>query len=231
MRSHWTHELSGLPPPPPSRTGVLPAERHRAVRQRLIDKRASNSVRRTAGVVTAEDTIAMLEPGSILIDCTGSRSLLRDHLTEGPDGLDTDANTVKVRLEYALVITFLYGQPYDCNEYCKYYKNIENARYKFIPQQGPLRVARRPVRAPGEAAHLLAVPERPGDRLGSGLRSPQPQDLREYRLFMVVRNLPYVDRHSTVFWSQRPQSRLIRSHHRTDENRRRCPAYGDVSLL
>jgi hypothetical protein len=43
------------------------------------------------------------------------------------------ANTVTVRLEYALVITFLYGQPYDCNEYCKYYKNKENPRYKFIP--------------------------------------------------------------------------------------------------
>ena len=47
--------------------------------------------------------------------------------------MDEQANTVKVRLEYALVITFLYGQPYDCNEYCKYYKNIENAHYKFIP--------------------------------------------------------------------------------------------------
>jgi hypothetical protein len=43
------------------------------------------------------------------------------------------ANTLLVRLEYALVITFLYGQPYDCNEFCKYYKNLENAHYKFIP--------------------------------------------------------------------------------------------------
>ena len=43
------------------------------------------------------------------------------------------ANTLKIRLEYALVITFLYGQQYDCNEYCKYYKNIENLEYKFIP--------------------------------------------------------------------------------------------------
>ena len=75
----------------------------------------------------------MLEPGDILIDCTGSKSLLRDHLTPGADDVDADANTLKVRLEYALVITFLYGQPYDCNEYCKYYKNIENAHYKFIP--------------------------------------------------------------------------------------------------
>ena len=31
------------------------------------------------------------------------------------------------------MITFLYGQSYDCNEYCKYYKNAGNARYKFIP--------------------------------------------------------------------------------------------------
>jgi hypothetical protein len=31
------------------------------------------------------------------------------------------------------VITFLYGQSYECNEYCKYYKNVDNAHYKFIP--------------------------------------------------------------------------------------------------
>jgi hypothetical protein len=31
------------------------------------------------------------------------------------------------------VITFLYGQRYDCDEYCKYAKNIENPHYKFIP--------------------------------------------------------------------------------------------------
>jgi len=42
-------------------------------------------------------------------------------------------NTLKIRLEYALVITFLYGQEYDCNEYCKYSKNMENPHYKFIP--------------------------------------------------------------------------------------------------
>jgi 2-polyprenyl-6-methoxyphenol hydroxylase-like FAD-dependent oxidoreductase len=97
----------------------------------LIDARVSNAVQRTEAVVTAEDAIAMLEPGDILIDCTGSRSLLRDHLTTG--SVDGAANTLNVRLEYALVITFLYGQTYDCNEYCKYYKNIENAHYKFIP--------------------------------------------------------------------------------------------------
>jgi hypothetical protein len=99
----------------------------------LIDARGLNGVERTAAVVTAEDAMAMLQPGDVLIDSTGSRSLLRDHLVPGSGEVDDGANTLQVRLEYALVITFLYGQPYDCNEYCKYYKNIENAHYKFIP--------------------------------------------------------------------------------------------------
>jgi 2-polyprenyl-6-methoxyphenol hydroxylase-like FAD-dependent oxidoreductase len=99
----------------------------------LIDTRGSSAVERTAAVVTAEDAIAMLDPGDVLIDCTGSRSLLRDHLTPGSGEMDAGANTLKIRLEYALVITFLYGRTYDCNEHCKYYKNIENAHYKFIP--------------------------------------------------------------------------------------------------
>ena len=99
----------------------------------LIDSRSSNAVRRNAAVVTAEDAMAMLEPGDILIDTTGRSSLLRDHLTPESEHQDDVANTLKIRLEYALVITFLYGQTYDCNEYCKYYKNIENAHYKFIP--------------------------------------------------------------------------------------------------
>ena len=99
----------------------------------LIDAREANGVQRTAAVVTAEDAMAMLEPGDVLIDCTGSNSLLRDHLMPGAVETDGGANTLKIRLEYALVITFLYGQPYDCNEYCKYYKNAENAQYKFIP--------------------------------------------------------------------------------------------------
>ena len=99
----------------------------------VIDARGSKAVQRTEAVVTAGDAIAMLEPGDILIDCTGSRSLLRDHLLSGSGDVDRGTNTLKIRLEYALVITFLYGQTYDCNEYCKYYKNIENAHYKFIP--------------------------------------------------------------------------------------------------
>ena len=99
----------------------------------LIDGRRSNRVQRAEAVVTAEDAMAMLEPGDILIDCTGSNSLLRDHLVPASSEADGATNTLKIRLEYALVITFLYGQTYDCNEHCKYYKNIENAHYKFIP--------------------------------------------------------------------------------------------------
>jgi 2-polyprenyl-6-methoxyphenol hydroxylase-like FAD-dependent oxidoreductase len=99
----------------------------------LIDKRASNAVQRTAAVVSAQEAIEMLRPGDILIDCTGSNSLLRDHLAPAAGDVQRDANTLNIRLEYALVITFLYGQSYACNEHCKYYKNIENAHYKFIP--------------------------------------------------------------------------------------------------
>ena len=99
----------------------------------LIDARGPNGVERTAAVMTAEEAMEMLQPGDVLIDATGSRSLLRDHLVPSSGEVTERANTVTVRLEYALVITFLYGQPYDCNEHCKYYKNIENAHYKFIP--------------------------------------------------------------------------------------------------
>ena len=88
---------------------------------------------RTAGVVTAEDAIAMLEPGDVLVDCTGSKSVLRDRLVPSADETSTNANTHTIRLEHALVITFLYGRSYECNEYCKYYKNAGNDRYKFIP--------------------------------------------------------------------------------------------------
>jgi 2-polyprenyl-6-methoxyphenol hydroxylase-like FAD-dependent oxidoreductase len=97
----------------------------------LIDARQSHPVQRTTAAITAEDAMVMLEPGDILMDCTGARSLLRDQLVTGTTA--EGANTFKIRLEYALVITFLYGQAYECNEYCKYYKNIESPRYKFIP--------------------------------------------------------------------------------------------------
>jgi hypothetical protein len=98
---------------------------------RLIDGRGRGAVERIAEPVTAEEAMAMAGPGDVLVDCTGCKSLLRDHLV--PGGGTEDANTLSIRLEYAIVITFLYGQEYACNEYCKYYKNIGNPHYKFIP--------------------------------------------------------------------------------------------------
>jgi 2-polyprenyl-6-methoxyphenol hydroxylase-like FAD-dependent oxidoreductase len=99
----------------------------------LIDARGSNPVERIAAALTAEEAIAMLDPEDILIDCTGTNSLIRDHVAPGSAGSGEDANIFSVRLEYALVITFLYSQTYVCDEYCKYYKNAENEHYKFIP--------------------------------------------------------------------------------------------------
>ena len=47
----------------------------------LIDARGTGSVERIVGELTAEDALAMVGPDDILIDCTGSRSLLRDHVS------------------------------------------------------------------------------------------------------------------------------------------------------
>ena len=94
----------------------------------LIDNRKTGNVERIPGAVTADAALALLEPGDIMIDCTGARSLLRDQLA--PAG---EPNTLNLRLEYSIVVTFLYGQPYVCNEFCKYYKNMDNQEYKFIP--------------------------------------------------------------------------------------------------
>jgi 2-polyprenyl-6-methoxyphenol hydroxylase-like FAD-dependent oxidoreductase len=97
----------------------------------LIDSRATGTVERVSTKVDADEVLAAVEPGDVVVDCTGTRSLLRDRLL--PGAFEPDANTKKFHLEHALVVTFLYGQHYVCNEYCKYYKNRENAGYKFIP--------------------------------------------------------------------------------------------------
>ena len=100
----------------------------------LIDARTAHPVERTATALTAEDALAMLEQGDVMIDCTGSRSLLRDRLLPETAGdAEADGNTFQFLFEHALVITFLYSQTYSCNELCKYFKNVENAHYKFIP--------------------------------------------------------------------------------------------------
>ena len=100
---------------------------------KLIDDRDTNNVERIVTNLTTAQAIAVLKPGDILIDCTGCKSLLRDHLLTGSVAGNKDANTFNIQLEHAIVITFLYGQEYQCNEHCKYYKNEGNLHYKFIP--------------------------------------------------------------------------------------------------
>ena len=99
----------------------------------LIDERGSKNVERIEINMVEQEAIAMLRPGDILIDCTGCKSLFRDHLVPGPKAGKTDANTFNIHLENAIVVTFVYGQQYNCNKYCKYYKNADNLHYKFIP--------------------------------------------------------------------------------------------------
>ena len=99
----------------------------------LIDARATGNIERSQGEVSVEGAFAMAAPGDIIVDGTGARSLLRDHLAPEADAEPPGRNTQLFRLEYALVVTFLYSQHYACNEYCKYYKNIENSDFKFIP--------------------------------------------------------------------------------------------------
>ena len=54
----------------------------------LIEGRGSDVVRRSEAAVSVEDAMAMIAPGDVLIDCTGCKSLLRDQLMPGSDGVD-----------------------------------------------------------------------------------------------------------------------------------------------
>jgi hypothetical protein len=113
--------------------GFVPLNTIEASLRDLIAGRATGTVERIAAELDADAALAMLEPGDILVDCTGSRSLLRDLLLPGDDLDARGRNTRRYRLEHALVVTFLYSQHYECNEWCKYYKNRDNPSYKFIP--------------------------------------------------------------------------------------------------
>jgi 2-polyprenyl-6-methoxyphenol hydroxylase-like FAD-dependent oxidoreductase len=99
----------------------------------LIESRGTGTVDRKSHTVTRDEALEMVEPGDILVDCSGTRAIMRDLLLPGADLDAPGRNTQLFHLEYSLVITFLYGQHYECNEYCKYYKNVGNPGYKFIP--------------------------------------------------------------------------------------------------
>ena len=155
----------------------------------LIDARQAHPVQRTTAVVTAQDAMTMLQPGDVLIDCTGTKSLLRDPLVPSAGAADGEANTFKLRLEYALVITFLYGEAYDCNEYCKYYKNIENAYYKFIPAVNRTYYDGRVTHVTG----IVSIPAEDYERMpsrfdGQWLRSQFPQVAQSMDRFIAKVN-------------------------------------------
>ena len=99
----------------------------------LIEGRDTQTVERVLTTLTADEALTDLEPGDVLIDCTGTKSLFRDLLLPSSGEPERDQNTLLFRLEHALVVTFLYGQHYACNESCKYYKNQGNTDHKFIP--------------------------------------------------------------------------------------------------
>ena len=103
-----------------------------ATLQRLIEGRNTGTVEQIADTATRESVLEALGPDDVIVDCTGTRSLFRDALVPGGDEPD-HPNLMRVRLEYALVVTFLYSEHYECDEYCKYYKNAGNTAYKFIP--------------------------------------------------------------------------------------------------
>ncbi len=99
----------------------------------LVDGRTSGRVERACTALTEEAALALLQPGDVMVDCTGTKSLLRDRLLPADEQVGGLTNTHTMLFEHALVVTFLYGQTYDCNEYCKYYKNVGTEQYKFIP--------------------------------------------------------------------------------------------------
>ena len=63
----------------------------------LIDERPAGTVERQTGVVTVDDAMAMLDPGDILVDCTGCASILRNRMVPGGTGAEDDANTLNIR--------------------------------------------------------------------------------------------------------------------------------------
>jgi len=113
-------------------TGFAPLNTIERSLNELIDARGTGTVERVATEVTKDSVLEGVQPGDIVVDCSGTRSVFRNELIPGADPA-TRPNTQLVRLEYALVVTFLYSEHYECDEYCKYYKNLENGAYKFIP--------------------------------------------------------------------------------------------------
>ena len=104
--------------------GILPAERHRALAQRAdryapVSAGAAHGGRRDRGGGDG-DARAGRRPDRLHRQALAAPGHAGARRRRG-----SRANTFRIRLEYAIMVTFLYDQAYECNEYCKYYKNIE----------------------------------------------------------------------------------------------------------
>ncbi|CAF1407509.1 unnamed protein product [Adineta steineri] len=69
--------------------------------------------------------ILNLHPNTIVVDCTGYHSVLRNLILPN--------NRVDRFIEYVLICTFIYEDRYVCNELCKYYKNQNTKKFQIIP--------------------------------------------------------------------------------------------------
>ena len=86
---------------------------------------------RTTAVVTAEDAMAMLEPGDVLIDCTGANHCFEITCRPAPagggaptrsrSGSSTRSSSPSCTASVTTATVL------------QYYKNAENPQYKFIP--------------------------------------------------------------------------------------------------
>ena len=99
----------------------------------LVDAGGASPVQRISTNLTVDDVHDLIGPDDLVIDCTGCKSLLRDHLVPESDPAFSRGNTNHIRMEHAVVATFVVDKRYECNEYCKYYKNVDSPQYKFVP--------------------------------------------------------------------------------------------------
>lgn len=64
-------------------------------------------------------------PNSLVIDCTGYHSVLRDQIHPN--------NLIANHFEHVIVWSFKINAIYECNELCKYFKNTNTQKYQIIP--------------------------------------------------------------------------------------------------
>ena len=184
----------------------------------------------------------MVGPGDIVVDCTGCKSLLRDHLAPHAGAAVEGANTVSIQLEHAIVATFLFGGPYVCNELCKYYKNVENLAYKFIPAVGRTYYD-------GDVSHVTGIvgisdeeyAEMPARFDGALLRSQYPHVAASMDRFIdkvkqeaqgdvIGETRHHPDTADPLPRPQRHQPQVARHGRTTRSQRRRCFCVGDSAI-